>query len=320
MCYSNRIIYNIDDVEMSHQKKYYKVADITIELGSDYPISENTFHPLLKQFEVTTPGLDMACIHHHFSFPDFSGNTRKKFTEVYKNDQFRIFKTQTSWIFYYTSIFPNDLPQKAIGIMNSDFSSVHIHTTDLTGENYKNGTFKTLTLFNTDQMLFAKLLCDRNGIMVHANGFNINGSGILLAGISGSGKSTLSNILQKPNNGYEILCDDRMFIRKKDGKFWIFGNWCYGSHPCTSPSAAPLQGFMFLEKGVKNKITEIRDKHKIMPRLLQVIVKPLLDKKAWHRYFLTIEDMMKNIRFYTIEFDLSGDIYHEINTFLRIHK
>lgn len=290
------------------------VADITVQLNSDYSVSKNTFHPKFNQFEVPIPGIDKASIHHHFQAPCFTNDTKRSATEIYKKSPFHIFKSENTWIFYYTSISSDDLVKNAIGIFNNDFTSTHIYTEDLTPKKYSIGSFPALTLFNTDQMLFAKLLCDRQGVMIHSNGFVINGKGVLLAGVSGSGKSTLSRML-KPHN-HQILCDDRMFVRKKKrGVFWIYGNWCYGSHPDASPAAAPLEAFMFLEKGSQNTIREIKDKKFIMPRLLQVLVKPLLDADGWQKYFATIENLMQNTPFYQIEFDLSGNIGDKINAF-----
>ena len=289
------------------------VADITIQLNSDYPVSDNTFHPKFKQFEVPSPGIDKASIHHHFKPPCLTNDSKKNYTEIYKKSPFHIFKSENTWIFYYTSLSSDDLVKNAIAIMNNDFTSTHIYTVDLTRKKYSMGSFPALTLLNTDQMLFAKLLCDRHGVMIHSNGSVINGKGVLLAGISGSGKSTLSGMLKKHN--HDILCDDRMFVRKQGGSFWIYGNWCYGSHPDASPGSAPLDAFVFLEKGSQNDIHEIKNKKYILPRLLQVLVKPLLDADGWQNYFSTIENLMDTIPFYQIEFDLSGKIGDKINSF-----
>jgi hypothetical protein len=300
---------------MKTQVKYYQVAGITIQVKSDFPITENTFHPKFKSFEVAGPGEDNVVINHHFYLPDFSKETQLFKREVYNKDQWQIFKSEKSWIFKYTSILSSDIVNFVIGVMSNDFRTINIYTENLTKEKYGMGAFSALTLFNTDQMIFAKLLCDRKGVMIHSNGFNINGNGILLAGISGSGKSTLSRMLKKQS--HEILCDDRMFIRNVNDEFQIFGNWCYGSHPDVSSSSAPLNGFLFLEKGTQNTIVEIKEKKMIASRLLQVIVRPLLDVDGWQKYFKTIDDLREKTKFFQIEFDLSGDICRVINNFFR---
>ena len=300
---------------MKNTIKFYKVAGITIQVNSEYPISENTFHPKFTQFEVPGSGQDNVIIYHHFKLPIFDDKININKNEIYHKDQWQIFKTEKSWIYNYTSLSPENFVNKAIGIMSNDYRSIHIYTEDLSQEKYRTGGFNALTLFNTDQMIFTKLLSDRNGVMIHSNGFNINGNGVLLAGISGSGKSTLSGMLKK--QGHEILCDDRMFVKKIKNEFWIFGNWCYGSHPDVSSSMAPLKGFLFLEKTTQNRIVEITQPAVIANRLLKVIVKPMLDVDGWKKYFTTIEELRGKARFFQIEFDLSGNICDLLKRFFK---
>lgn len=296
--------------------RFYSVAGITIEVKSDYTITDSTFHPKFKTFKVDGRGQDNVIIYHHFNLPkaieDQSGAT-----EIYRKNQWQIFKKDDSWIYKYTDASLDDFITTIFGVMNKDYTSIQIYTNDITREQYQNGLFPGLTLFNTDQMIFTKLLSDRSGIMIHSNGFDINGRGILLAGVSGSGKSTLSRMLKE--QGYEILCDDRMFVRQTNEKFYIYGNWCYGSHPDVSSSSAPLKGFFFLEKSNHNRIVEIKDKNEISARLLQVIVKPLLDVDGWEKHFTMINQLRKKSRFFEIEFDLSGQICDDISKFLLNH-
>lgn len=303
---------------MKTHTRFFHVAGITIQVQSDFPITSKTFHPKFNRFEAPGPGIDNITIYHHFDMPRQFKDPGLNGDEVLKNEQFQICRSDDLWIYRYTSIRPEDFVSSAVGRMNNDYSEIHIHTPDVSPEQYGKGSFPALTLFNTDQMIFAKLLSDRNGLMIHANGFDINGNGILLAGISGSGKSTLSGMLK--DRGHEILCDDRMLVRRKDGRFWIFGNWCYGSHPDVSPGAAPLKGFLFLEKSRENRISEIKDSRIIMPKLLQVLVKPLLDSAGWLKYFKTIEALIKNGRFFLVEFDLSGNIHSEIMNHFGVAK
>ncbi len=291
-------------MEQNYWIKCFKAADITIQVQSDYPIRKNTFHSKFKRFEVLKKGVDSITIFHHFSPVNEDRVKPGREKEVYKKDQWQIFKNKNTWIYHYNSIFPGDIVDKVVGIMNRDYSEIHIYAENMSKKVYAQARFPALTLFNTDQMIFAKLLSDRQGLVIHSNGFNINGNGILIAGVSGSGKSTLSGMLKKL--GHEILCDDRMFIRSVDGRFHIFGNWCYGSHPDVSPSNAPLSGIVFLKKGGQNRIQEITDQKAIVSKLMQVIVKPMLDVDGWRKYLSTFERLRKSTRFYEIEFDLSG--------------
>ncbi len=293
--------------------KYFKAADITVQVQSDYPIGKNTFHSKFDRFEVFEKDKDSITIFHHFHPVGENIIKPERGKEVYKKNQWQIFKDDCTWFYHYNSIFPGDPVDNVVGIMNRDYSEIHIYPENMSKEVYAQGRFPALTLFNTDQMIFAKLLSDRKGLVIHSNGFNINGNGVLIAGVSGSGKSTLSGMLKK--SGHEILCDDRMFVRGIDGKFHIFGNWCYGSHPDVSPSHAPLSGVIFLKKGGQNCITEITDQKAIVSRLIQVIVKPMLDVNGWEKYLSTLDELKDKVQFYEVEFDLSGQIGTIIDNF-----
>ncbi|MDP2922831.1 MAG: radical SAM protein [Candidatus Omnitrophota bacterium] len=55
-----------------NHRRYYKIADITIQVESDLAIREDTFHSKFKLFEIDKPNGDIISIRHHFSLPDFN--------------------------------------------------------------------------------------------------------------------------------------------------------------------------------------------------------------------------------------------------------
>ena len=81
--------------------RYFKVADITVEVRSDYPIAQDTFHPKFKQFEAAGQGFDNILITHHFQLPDLSGIIEQNLKEVYKKDQWQISKANDVWVYKY---------------------------------------------------------------------------------------------------------------------------------------------------------------------------------------------------------------------------
>jgi hypothetical protein len=295
---------------MRTHTKYFRVADITIELNSDYSISEKTFLPKFKLFEVTEPGDDNIIIHHHFHSYDFSQKKDLLQNVIYSNPQWTIYKAQDVWIYKFTPVLPFEPGCPVTAIINKNHTMVNIYTDKITEEQYKNGQYSALTLFNSDQVLFSKLLCDRQGLIIHSNGFNINGKGILLAGKSGSGKSTLSQMIKRYE--FEILCDDRMFAIKKDNCFWIHGNWCHGSVPDVSQMSVPLKAIFFLKQSRKNAIDIISDRKIVAQNLIPAMVKPFLIKDDWKTTLATLEDLIQNIKCYFLSFDLSGNICNNI--------
>lgn len=300
----------IEFLEKFMKSKLYNVAHITIKVISDFPIYERTFHSKFKFFEVETLGDDTVFIHHHFYKPDIDGYIDADTVKICEKDNWLIYKTSDKWIYNYQKKIPNDSESTVVGIFNDDHNSAHIYSYPMNENEYKHAAFPSLTLFSSDQILFGKLLSERNGLILHSNGLQIDGKGILLAGVSGAGKSTLSSMLE--NKGFQILCDDRMFVRRDGADFRIFGNWCHGSVPHSSPHDAPLTGIFFLQHSKSNKVELIENKNELARMLINSIVKPFLVREDWILTLELIQDIIHRVKCYKIQFDLSGKICDKI--------
>lgn len=280
---------------------------MTIQVQSDFPIEEKTFHPKFRLFEVDGPGEDNVCIYHHFYQRK---EISKKSDPIYKNKNWEIYREKDLWIYQYhpaneKSGFPT------VGFFNKDHTRNHIYSDQITEKIYGNYGFLTLSLLESDQMLFAKLLADRNGIILHSNGFNIRGKGLLLAGRSGVGKSTVSKMLKK--SGHQILCDDRMFImRKKDG-FGIYGNWCHGSVMDFSSFSVPLKAIFFLGQSNKNIVEPVINKHVIMQKLIQSLVRSVMTMEGWEKILSIVWQLADNVPCFHLKFDLTGEVCEKID-------
>ena len=295
---------------MTIHTKHYETAGITIRLNSDFPISENTFHSKFKLFETDHPGTDKIIINHHFSLPAELQSEMDNEQPIYEKDHWLIFKSDSSWIYKYTPLLPGDPGCLSIAKFNADHTKADIYAPDLSEKQYQNANFGALTLFNTDQVLFAKLLCDRSGFIMHSNGFVIEQDGILMAGHSGAGKSTLSAMLKK--KGYDPLCDDRMFITLKNDNFFIHGNWCHGTVANVAHLSAPLKAVFFLEQSKQNKAIPITEPTQKSHHILKSLVKPFFSPGEWNHTFLLVSKLIEKVDCYTLEFDLSGIVFDTI--------
>jgi hypothetical protein len=116
-----------------------------------------------------------------------------------------------------------------------------------------------------DEILMINLLARKRGILVHACGVKKNnGAGFLFVGTSGAGKSTIANLwktqianVKSQKEKASILSDDRIIIRKKESKFWIYGTPWHGDAKACSPERTPLEKIFFLKHGKKNSIKKI---------------------------------------------------------------
>ena len=290
------------DWEKNH-RRYYQCAGITIQVDSDLPITDRTFHPKFKLFEVHGPGEDTITIRHHFGLPDLNGNDLGK--EVYRKPPWAIYKKGDSWI--YTGISPTrgDESIHRVAVFNCDHTRVRIYNDQTREDSFIKGDLHSLTLFPTDQILLARVLADREGCYLHSSGVILDGNGLLFVGHSDAGKSTIATMLR---DRVEILCDDRMIIRKRTDGFRIYGTWSHGDVPDVSPSSAPLTAIMFLEQAPENRIILVDDRKAITRRLLACLIKPFETADWWAKTLRLVERMAREVPCYVLKFDRSGGV------------
>ncbi|MCM8781942.1 MAG: radical SAM protein [Candidatus Omnitrophica bacterium] len=282
-------------------RRYYRIADITLQIDSDLPILDSAFHPKFKLFEVDGPGEDNIFIRHHFFIPEI--NIQKLGKEMYRRVPWAIYKNNDSWIYLEISSRKTDKGLYRVAVFNSDHSRARIYSDNK--DIFLKGNLNSLTLFPTDQILLARILADRQGFYLHSCGVNFKGKGLAFVGRSGAGKSTLANLLK---GKAEILCDDRVIIRRREDGFRIYGTWHHGDIPIVSNNSAKLKAIMFLKKADKNFLIKLEDKKEIIRRLLSCLIRPLVTVDWWQKTLILIESISGQIPCYILEFKKSGKI------------
>jgi MoaA/NifB/PqqE/SkfB family radical SAM enzyme len=282
-------------------RRYFRIADMTIQVESDLPIKEDTFHPKFKHFEAEGPSQDMISIRHHFSLPDLDGKELGE--EVYRKVPWALYKKDASLI--YLGISPNkrDKRLNRVAVFNSDHTRGRIYNSR--EETFIKGDLHSLTLFSSDQILLARILADRQGCYLHSCGVNFAGKGLVFVGHSEAGKSTMANILK---GKAEILCDDRIIIRKSQANFKIYGTWSHGDVPDVSAASAPLKAILFLKKSKNNRVILLNDKREITKRLLSYVIRSFVTRDWWEKTLSLIEDIGSTVPCYELYFDKSGKV------------
>lgn len=287
--------------------KYYKVAGITIRFDSELPIGEKTFAPKFKLFEVDGPGSDNVHLIHRFSLPETGTSFGR---QIYRKSPWVIYRDENRLIYVLeTSPDPAAKQTRQISFASLDHTKMEIYNGELIQKAYEDGHMGALTMAPTDQILLARLLADRSGCYIHSDGINMDGKGLLFVGHSGAGKSTIATILQ---DKAEILCDDRMIVRKWDEGYFIHGNWSHGTLPIVSANSAPLKAIFFLEKADENRIIPMENRMTSITTLLGCLIKPLVTKEWWEKMLTLTEDLVNSIPCYRLKFDKSGDIYNHL--------
>jgi MoaA/NifB/PqqE/SkfB family radical SAM enzyme len=303
-----------------NHRRYYKIADITIQIDSDLPILDSTYSAALNKFQVSQPGDDLVKIEHHFSLPDLSDKNLGK--EIYRKAPWAIYRNTNSWYYLGISSIEGDKSLHRIAHFDQKHSKGQIYHND--EKDYSDGNWNSLLMFTTDQILIAQLLSDREGFYLHSAGAIINGKGILFVGHSEAGKSTTTKMLMdagkdlKSNSRMkvEILCDDRNILRRGEGGWQVYGSWSHGDIPDVSPSSASLNAICFIEQAEENIIKPLLDKKDICGRLMSHVIKPMATADWWQKTINYIEKCTQEVPFYVMRFDKSGVIVQEIKNLI----
>ena len=80
------------------------------------------------------------------------------------------------------------------------------------------------------EILVVNHLCKNKGIIAHALAIDDQGKGLMFFGRTGRGKTTLANLYKDHCKDTTVLSDERVIIRKRDKRFWLYGTpWPGGS-------------------------------------------------------------------------------------------
>lgn len=156
----------------------------------------------------------------------------------------------------------------------------------------------------TDQIILAPILAERQACLVHSAGLIFNGAGLLFVGHSEAGKSTMVKLLRDES---EILCDDRIILRRWPDGIKIHGTWSHGEIPDVSPASAPLRALLFLEKAPHNALVPMTP-GEVARALPQYVIKALAGREWWMKTLDLVEHVAREVPAYRVQFDKSGAI------------
>ena len=106
------------------------------------------------------------------------------------------------------------------------------------------------------ELLMITHLARRDGVILHGCGISSDGRGVVFAGESGAGKSTLSRLWAQ-KEGIEILSDDRVIVRRRNGSFYLYGTPWHGDEAFAAPGGVELSRIYFIRHGQGNAIRKL---------------------------------------------------------------
>lgn len=288
-----------EEWKMSHTR-YYQIADITIKVYTDFPLTNDTFAEKFDNFRTEDVGGDNVTIGLISGVPALSELKLGK--EVYRIPPWAVYKQRDSWVYMMISEDPADNEPQAMAIVNHDYSRINVFRSR---DNFSWINLHSLTSFISDQIFLAPILAERQACLLHSSGIAINGKGLIFVGHSDAGKSTMLKMLR----GYgEILCDDRNIIRRWPEGFRIHGTWSHGELPDVSPASAPLRAILYLEQAKTNELIPIDDKRERLGKFLSHVVKALVTEDWWDKTLDLAGKVSAEVPAYRLKFDKSGAV------------
>ncbi len=111
--------------------------------------------------------------------------------------------------------------------------------------------------YPADELLITNYLSSGLGVEVHGCGLvDCETGGHLFLGHSGAGKST-STMLWKSLRNCQILSDDRIILRLRNGELWMYGTPWHGEAAFASAGESRINKIFILQHGKQNEIAEL---------------------------------------------------------------
>ena len=277
---------------------------MSIEVQSDLPLTDKTFSPKFKVFQIDGPLNENIVLHHRFEVFRVKLNVENR---VYMKPPWAVYHQDGQWIYQWIKAEPPHENYFKTVVTDNEHSFLDIYNDRSMKEKLLRGELTSLTMFPTDQILLGRILAYRNGCIMHSLGVNLDEQGFLFVGHSDAGKSTMAGFMKQ---GADILCDDRNIIRKINNVYFVSGTWSHGDVPDVSPETVPLKGIFFLEKANTNQVIPVADKRQAFKQLLACMIRPLATHDWWDKSLEFLSDLCQQVPCWNLQFDQTGKAYN----------
>ncbi len=169
----------------------------------------------------------------------------------------RLLRQEEEWVFLLQSPAVGPEPY-ALARINNDFSRGDIYLRPIEDDIAQNDTLPAINPieYPLDEVLMLHKLALGKGVILHSCGVDFQGHGLLFCGVSGSGKSTIANLWKKEKS-VRILSDDRIIVRRVEGRLWMYGTPWHGDAQVCSPKRVPLEKIFFLKHAKDNSLSKL---------------------------------------------------------------
>jgi hypothetical protein len=222
----------------------FRIAGITFGLFAERDLLLN-LDPELREFAVETGSWDVSLRISWSDALEVPGSAPL----FHSGGLWSLFAEPDGYRFSFLSAFLGKTPYKEAWL-DTEFRSGQV----LLSRRYFDTARPVYPLeYPLDELLMIHRLSRGEGVEVHAVGItDESGCGHLFLGHSGAGKSTTAR-LWNARPGAHILSDDRIILRQRDGRIWMYGTPWHGDAGIASSDCARLSRIYLLEHGRCNE-------------------------------------------------------------------
>lgn len=225
-----------------------KIADLVFQIVGDRSAGQLDTEPVWRSFITADPAAVTIRLH------------SVKVPPVVVERGEKIFDSQSVWGLYRTGeqhviVFQSPVIRDrtyATAVFSSDFlrGDLYLNNQSPDGTDPCNSFFE----YPISEIMMICLLARGRGIHVHASGISDDGRGLLFAGNSTHGKTTMARLWQGEGR---ILNDDRIVLRARDGRIWMYGTPWHGECDSVSSDGVPLDRVFFLRHAGTNGLRRV---------------------------------------------------------------
>ena len=209
-----------------------------------------------------------------------------------------IYLDEKNWTFEFRPHMREEYPQRPphqILVFDRGFCAGDLYLSIEKG--YEKPTF-SFGVFLSE--LLGGMLPLRGGLMVHACGVSDDGRGVVFVGPSGAGKSTMAGLCTGLA-GVKVLNDDRIILRRSDGRWWVYPVPGVGEPRRGAPERVALEA-VFLLSHAQDNAAERMNRAEGASSLLPHISLPSYDPVAVDLVLQLLDELVNEIPTYKLGF------------------
>jgi hypothetical protein len=166
--------------------------------------------------------------------------------------------------------------------------------------NSDNGYLESLAVYRE----ICKYALGYECMFMHCSALSYKGNGVLFTAPSGTGKSTHAYLWRKYfGKDVVMVNDDKPLLRRKDGKFFVFGTPWDGKHRISNNVCAPVKAILILSQSKDNTITRAENKQALYTLLNQTI-RPC-ETELMDKVLTLTNEILQTIPIYKLECNIS---------------